>query len=366
MKKKLEYSPVSDQFQAIKEINYQFVLWHYEQTTKQIQYILGLTGAIYMMMGIVNLLTFSSDIYNILIFIQLFLIPIYAFFISYLAYKKVTFSILETLLFLAPILTALIHAFIFSNMTEYSSYQTELYLMIFWTLTVSGLRLEKAIIASICVFIIGEVYPYLFFDNQGTPFVLHTMWMSISILFGIVGGVLIHRSRKDTFKKELELQRLATVDTLTGLYNRVKFDSILTQELSRAKRYNFHIGILMLDIDYFKNVNDAYGHLIGDEILIGIANNVKSSIRSSDYLFRWGGEEFVIICLETDQNDIVTFAEKIRLNVAQQNFDKVGNKTISIGATMNNYDDTVESIIQRADESLYKAKETGRNKVCYQ
>ena len=140
-----------------KEINYKFFLWHYERSTTQIQYVLGLTGALYMLMGIVNLLTFSSDIYYILIFTQLFLIPSYVFFISYLAYKKVAFSTLETLLFLAPIFAALMHAFLFSNMTEYSSYQTELYLMIFWILTISGLRLQKAVIVGV-IFMLQLLY----------------------------------------------------------------------------------------------------------------------------------------------------------------------------------------------------------------
>lgn len=348
-----------------KKINHRFNLWQHEHSIKQIQYILALTGAIYIMMGIINLFVFTSDIHNLLTFSQLILIPSYAFTISFLAYKKISFTIIENLLFLAPILTAFLHAYLFSHMDRYSSYQTELYLMIFWTLTISGLRLDKAIIASISVFIIGEAYPYIYYQNQNTEFIQHTMWMFTSLLFGIVGGFILYQSKKNTFEKELELKHLATIDKLTGLYNRVKLDSILTQELNRAKRYNLKIGVLLLDIDYFKNVNDTYGHLVGDEVLKGISQNIKNNIRSSDYMFRWGGEEFIVLCLEMNQTDIITFAEEIRSKVSENKFSKVGHKTISIGATINNSNDSVESIIQRADEALYEAKENGRNMVCY-
>jgi len=348
-----------------KEKSHQFILWQYNHSAKQIQYILALTGIIYIIMGIVNLFIFDSDIYYVLIFLQLFFIPSYAFLISFLAYKRINFKTLETLLFLAPIFTSFIHAFVFSHLEKYSSYQTELYLMIFWTFTISGLRLEKAIISSLIVLIVGIYYPFHSYENQQTEFISHSMWMIISILLGVVGAILLHQSKKETFKKELELQKLATIDKLTGLYNRVKLDSILMQELDKAKRYNHTIGILILDIDHFKNVNDTYGHLVGDEILIGISKTIQNNIRSTDYIFRWGGEEFIVICPKMSQNDIIAFAQKIRSQVSKQKFKTVGYKTISIGTTINNTQDNIDSIIHRADEALYEAKATGRNKVCY-
>lgn len=348
-----------------RDINHQFQLWRYEHSQKQIQYILALTGILYITMGITNFFIFTSDIHHVLVLSQLLLIPAYAFLIAYLAYKKRTFNIVESLLFLAPILTAFLHAFIFSHLDSYSSYQTELYLMIFWTLTISGLRLDKAIFASAIVFCIGEIYPSLYYEDQQTAFIQHTMWMLISMLFGIVGGFLLHQSKKNTFEKEMELNKLATTDTLTGLYNRAMSDSILAQELNRAKRYNKNIGILILDIDHFKNVNDMYGHLVGDEILIAIAKQLQNSIRSSDYIFRWGGEEFIILCLEINKTDLITFAQEIREQVSQQEFARVGHKTLSIGATLSSNHDTIVSLMQRADDALYEAKEKGRNMVCY-
>lgn len=348
-----------------EETNNQFNLWQYKNSIKQIKYILALTGTLYILMGIVNLFILKQELHTLVIFIQLFLIPSYSFLISFLAYKKINFKTLETLLVLAPIFASSLHVFVFMNLDTYSSYQTELYLMIFWTFTISGLRFHKAIIAGFFVLIVGETYPYLTYHNQQNEFILHTSWMIISILFGTLGGFLFHQSKKATFTKELELQKMATVDKLTGLYNRVKLDSVLIHELERAKRYNQNIGILLLDIDYFKNVNDTYGHLVGDQVLIAFSKKIQKHIRRSDYLFRWGGEEFLLICLEINQTDIIILSEKIRKEIEQEVFENIGHATISIGSTISSNIDTVESIIHRADEALYEAKETGRNKVCY-
>ena len=348
-----------------EEKNHQFILWQHEISVKQIQYILLLTGIIYIIISIINIFVLNININNLLIFLQLIVIPCYAFLISYCAYKKVNFKILETLLFLAPVFASLLHALIFSNLDTYSSYQTELYLMIFWTLTISGLRLNKAIISALFVFIVGEVYPYIFYEKQQTSFILHTMWMSVSLLFGVVGAFLLHQTKKDTFIKELELQELATIDKLTGVNNRSKLDSILPHELNKSKKYNQTIGVLLLDLDHFKEVNDTHGHLTGDEVLIAISKTLQKSIRSSDFLFRWGGEEFMIVCLEASQTAITTFAEQIRAEISKQELNHVGYKTVSIGATISNNTDSIDSLIQRADDALYEAKETGRNKVCF-
>ncbi|MDH4945035.1 GGDEF domain-containing protein [Sulfurimonas sp. C5] len=348
-----------------KELNYKFSVWQYAHLLNQIKYVLAITGLIYVMMGSINFFIFTSDIHNFLIIIQLIVVPSYAFMLSYLAYKKVDQKILETLLFLAPVLTSSIHAYIFSHMESYSSYQTELYLMIFWNLTISGLRLNQAIVASLFVFAVGEIYPLIAFEDQNTGFLLNTMWMLASLLLGIVGGILLHLSKKNSFEKELELHQLATMDKLTGVHNRVELDSILVQELRRAERYKSNIGVLLLDIDHFKNVNDTYGHLVGDEILIGVSKILSENIRASDYIFRFGGEEFLIICLEADEAEIFELAEKIRLRISQYEFPIVGYKTLSIGATINHRNDTVGSIIRRADEALYEAKQTGRNRVRY-
>ena len=174
-----------------------------------------------------------------------------------------------------------------------------------------------------------------------------------------------------TLQKELEskLEKLALYDALTGLYNRGSFDEALQDELIRASRYGKYTSLLLIDIDFFKNVNDTYGHQAGDNVLKSIANTISSLKRCSDYAARYGGEEFAIILPETTSEDAMTMAERIRAAVAGKEF-KISKKvtihlTISIGIGSSMKQISPELLIETADRALYKAKENGRNQIQY-
>ena len=165
-----------------------------------------------------------------------------------------------------------------------------------------------------------------------------------------------------TDKKKIE--EIAKTDVLTHICNRFHLDIIFKSEFEKAKRYNTTFSIIFLDIDYFKKVNDTYGHDIGDSVLIEISDLVKSNIRKSDIIGRWGGEEFIIICSETKVEDAYILAEKLRKLVEEYNFKTVKHKTCSFGVSSFLTDDkNYEEIVKRADDALYKAKNSGRNKV---
>lgn len=168
--------------------------------------------------------------------------------------------------------------------------------------------------------------------------------------------------RNITDKKLMEV--IAQTDPLTNLFNRVKLDEELKIELYNVQRYNTEVSVMILDIDYFKKVNDKYGHNVGDTVLIEFANILKSSVRKSDIVGRWGGEEFLIISPETKKDDMIKLALKIKDSVEAYNFSIVGHKTASIGVTqIKKEDSSPKTFIQRADEALYVAKANGRNKV---
>ena len=120
---------------------------------------------------------------------------------------------------------------------------------------------------------------------------------------------------------------------------------------------------MIIDVDYFKKVNDTYGHQVGDTTLIEVANILKTNIRESDTVGRWGGEEFVIICPHTNLEGIKIVANIIRGKIEKHQFPVVGNKTASFGITIYQDNDNLETIISRADEALYNAKNNGRNRV---
>jgi diguanylate cyclase (GGDEF)-like protein/PAS domain S-box-containing protein len=168
--------------------------------------------------------------------------------------------------------------------------------------------------------------------------------------------------RQDITNKKL-VEEISVRDHLTKLYNRVKLDEEFAKEILRSQRFGHPLSIIVIDIDHFKSVNDTYGHLVGDSVLVNMAKLLEKNIRTIDILGRWGGEEFIIICPETESKDAYKLAEKIRQNVEKYEFTTVGNKTASFGVSQYVTGENEQQLVDRADKALYKAKEEGRNKV---
>lgn len=159
-----------------------------------------------------------------------------------------------------------------------------------------------------------------------------------------------------------QLERLVNSDSLTGLLNRRAFDERLELEIHRAQRYSRPLSLLFIDIDHFKLVNDLHGHVIGDEVLRAIATVLKNGLRATDAACRYGGEEFVVILVETDRVEALTIAERIRVATENTKLDHLGESaTISIGVSSLSPEDLAVDLIQRADDSMYIAKKNGRN-----
>ncbi|MGB3750141.1 MAG: diguanylate cyclase, partial [Arcobacteraceae bacterium] len=162
---------------------------------------------------------------------------------------------------------------------------------------------------------------------------------------------------------QVKTEHKAYIDGLTQVYNRNKFDEIFTMEMKNTQRYKTPLSIAIIDIDKFKNFNDTYGHLIGDEVLIEMAQTVQNNIRETDTFARWGGEEFVILFKNTIVDDAKIVAEHIKGKIEQNSHKTAGKITASFGVTQFKENDTLETIFKRCDKALYKAKENGRNRV---
>lgn len=158
-----------------------------------------------------------------------------------------------------------------------------------------------------------------------------------------------------------KLEYESSYDTLTGVLNRRSYDLLIKSEIEKSKRDQSNLSLIIFDLDFFKKVNDTYGHQAGDLVLKGVASLIKENIRKSDNLFRTGGEEFAIILPETQKDHAFTLAEKLRKIVEQHQFKKVGNVTMSIGISEYEPGKTVEKLDHEADTALYQAKEKGRN-----
>jgi diguanylate cyclase (GGDEF)-like protein len=168
-------------------------------------------------------------------------------------------------------------------------------------------------------------------------------------------------------EKNKELHELSITDSLTGLYNRKHLMETLDNEVARSKRHKHDFAVLVVDIDHFKEYNDTYGHLAGDDVLSRLAKVFKKSVRSCDYVARYGGEEFILVLPEIGPEDGVKAAERIRKKVVKEEFAGDGEPiqvTVSVGVASYPKDgDEPQAIIRHADTALYKAKESGRNQV---
>lgn len=180
--------------------------------------------------------------------------------------------------------------------------------------------------------------------------------------------VILKIKREKSFS-ELEsdnekLNELAITDNLTSIYNRRFIDNILNQRfLDLENNSNKELSIIFIDIDDFKLINDVYGHLIGDKVLIEFTQKLKSTIRANDTLGRWGGEEFIIILDRTNLKSSKSIAEKLRKAIENTIFSKIENLTASFGIASYEENDSVNNLIKKADYSLYQAKRDGKNKV---
>jgi len=225
--------------------------------------------------------------------------------------------------------------------------------------------LEKAILEGTMVE--GEVY-YHHKEGQRLPALVRVT--PIRDAGGtVVGAVEIfsdNSPRVRLAEQVEELEKIALLDPLTRLGNRRYGDLSLSVKLNELERYDWPFGVLFMDIDYFKKVNDRYGHDVGDRILRIVATTIINGTRSSDVVSRWGGEEFMVLIPRVDTKQLKDIAEKIRLLVEKSSISIEGKNievTLSIGATLARKGDTIETLIKRADELMYKSKSEGRNRL---
>ncbi len=174
----------------------------------------------------------------------------------------------------------------------------------------------------------------------------------------------LHKAQTLLEEQNATLERLSVTDPLTQLFNRSRLDKVLDVEILRARRQQQDLGVILLDVDYFKAINDTYGHKSGDSVLVQFAEILRTNVRATDVVGRWGGEEFLIICIGTDLVGAEALAEKLRERVSENTFTIDDKVTASFGVSAFLDGDTSDSLLERADRALYQAKSVGRNCVC--
>jgi diguanylate cyclase (GGDEF)-like protein len=203
------------------------------------------------------------------------------------------------------------------------------------------------VIASISFLILGYIF------SKG----IHRLFL---------GYKAIMEDQQDELKRvNAELKIQSITDPLTSLYNKGYFTDHLDIEIARSLRYGSSLSLVVFDIDKFKIINDSYGHLVGDDVLKTLADLCQINIRASDIFARWGGEEFVVLSPESDKENTIVFAEKLRRLIEGYSFSIPLQVTCSFGVTEYKEGDSADSFIHRADQALYTAKQEGRNKVVF-
>jgi len=167
----------------------------------------------------------------------------------------------------------------------------------------------------------------------------------------------------ETVSEQLSLEHKVIHDKLTGAYNREFFELKKEEIVSVAQESGRFVGVIFFDIDYFKNVNDTYGHAVGDSVLVELIEQISLSIRSNDYLVRWGGEEFIILLSTNSADELLTVAENLRSKIAKHTFEHVMHITCSFGVSLMREEESLLETVRRADEALYISKENGRDRV---
>ncbi len=183
------------------------------------------------------------------------------------------------------------------------------------------------------------------------------------IIFCALTTRRINRLQRMQFQNTQTLQRISTIDTLTGAYNRMKYDEEVEKEISRASRYQLPLSGIMFDLDNFKEINDEFGHLVGDNILKAISQLINTVIRKNDQLFRWGGEEFIILLPNSDRESAVQLAHRIQSAIKNTDLSPIKKLTGSFGVTSLKKGDTAIIFTDRLDKLQYKAKQEGKDCV---
>ena len=200
-----------------------------------------------------------------------------------------------------------------------------------------------------------------------TKYIEKTNYKLLWILFAIsslIIALLIFRHRSLS-KYNVELRYLSQTDNLTKTYNRMKINQVLDEQMKLFKRYGESFGVILIDIDYFKKVNDEFGHDLGDMVLIEFVKQLQDNIRDVDYLGRWGGEEFLLVCPKMNEVGVRKLSEKLRKKIEEAFFPKIHKMTASFGVSMSKDTHTIKDIIKNADIALYRAKHEGRNRVYF-
>ncbi len=355
-------------FYSSPAIKAEFEIWDLSTRILHIRAIALLTSSLYLFYAFIDQMMLEGEALVFATTLHLIALPLLLLFIALLTYFNALHKLMIITLIVAPILSNLgnfyLHSYFYSlqDILLYIAYMPEIYLSVIWIFSISGLRFLPALF-SVSIVLAGFLIWQFYFPLIGKFFLLQLLWMLAAFSFGFVNALMLERRNKNLFLNAKQLEHLAIYDKLSGLYNRMKIESICKAELDRTLRYKEIFSIALIDIDDFKKINDNFGHNVGDRVIQQISDILQSAIRKTDCVGRWGGEEFLILLPQTEASSAFELIEKIRMVIAQNDFGLLKNITISAGVAEYKDDKAIETIVLCADQALYEAKKEGKNRV---
>jgi diguanylate cyclase (GGDEF)-like protein len=335
--------------------------WYRQAKIPQIRYVAFLTMALYLIYAAIEQNVTSEQVLARFI-VHGLMVPGALLAVGVLSFQPSRQRTMFTILTVAPVCTAAANLHFNFGTPLFVHFAPEIYLNLMWTFAVSGLTLRQALTtasASVLVILVVTL------DHSLEPGMqrLHLIWILASFSFGLLSAFLLERAHKRMFLHQDRLALSASLDGLTGLWNRSRMERFLVEEIARANRYGTPFSVVLIDIDHFKSVNDTHGHAVGDSVLRQFATLLRDSVRVLDKVGRLGGEEFLIVLPENDAAQAKQAVQALQQRINGFAFDRVQRKTASFGIAEYRPGESLDSLLERADQAMYRAKASGRDRI---
>lgn len=338
-----------------------FVSWYLQAKIPQIRYVAFLTMALYLIYAAIEQNVASEQVWARFI-VHGLMVPGALLAVGLLSFQPSRQRTMFAILMVAPVCTAAANLYFNYGTPLFVHYAPEIYLNLMWTFAVSGLTLRQAMAtasASVLVILLVTLGDSLQPGMQR----LHLIWILASFSFGLLSAFLLENAHKRMFLHQDSLVLSASIDSLTGLWNRARTLHFLVEEAARANRYGTPFSVVLIDIDHFKTVNDTHGHAIGDRVLRQFAGLLRDGVRVVDKVGRLGGEEFLIVLPETDAEHAIRAVQALQKRINGFSFDRVERNSASFGIAEYHPGESLDSLMERADQAMYRAKANGRDRI---
>ncbi len=335
--------------------------WYRQAAIPQIRYVAFLTMGLYLIYAAIEQNVETDQPFARFI-VHALMVPGALLATGLLSFRPGRQTLMLGLLSCAPIVSVLSNLYFNFGSSRFALYAPEIYLNLMWTFAISGLTLKRAM-ATALVSLSAILLVTLEHSLTPGPQRLHLIWILASFSFGLLSAFLLEKAHKRMFLQQDSLELSASLDGLTGLWNRSRTEAFLADEQARANRYGTPFSVVLIDIDHFKHVNDTFGHAVGDSVLRQFATLLRENVRAVDKVGRFGGEEFLIVLPEIGSHQAVAAVQALRRRIQAFAFDTVERKTASFGIAEYRPGETLETLMARADKAMYRAKASGRDRV---